>query len=96
VDVSTGLRTGPWKLPVSTALRLEDYRAGIAVYVVGRAVYLLPLAGEPNVTIRAPGPGPVHAQLVPSGLFYSYRAPGSPSRGRVAFVPMGSVLARFA
>ena len=86
VDVSTGVRTGPWRLPGSAALRLEDYRAGIAVYVLGRAVHLLRLAGEPNVTIRAPGPGPVHAQLGPSGLFYSYRAPGG--RGRVAFVPM--------
>ena len=91
VDVSTGVRSGPWNLPSSAALRLEDYRAGIAVYVVGRAVHLLRLAGGPNVTIRAPGPGPVHAQLVPSGLFYSYRAATSPGRGRVAFVPMSGL-----
>ena len=95
VDVSTGVRSGPWKLPAATpaALRLEDYQGGIAVYVVGRAVHLLRLAGEPNETIRAPGPGPVHAQLEPPGLFYSYRAAGG--RSRVAFVPMTALLRRF-
>jgi hypothetical protein len=107
VDTSRDLRTGPWKLPASpsagddvcgdpsgcrpAALRLEDFRAGTAVYVLGRAVHLLRLAGDPSVTIRAPGPGPVHAQLGSSGLFYSYRAPGSPGRGRVAFVPMAAL-----
>jgi hypothetical protein len=111
VDVSTGLRTGPWKLPAAAsagdgvcgdpsgcrpaALRLEDYQDGIAVYVVGRALRLLRLSGEPSKTIRAPGPGPVHAQLEPSGLFYSYRSAKDPSRGRVVFVPMAASLSRF-
>jgi hypothetical protein len=96
VDVSTGVRSGPWE-PASTSatLRLEDYQAGIAVYVVGRAVHLLRLSDGRDVPIRAPGPGPVQAQLAPSGLFYSYRPAGSPVRGRVAFVPMAAVLSRF-
>ena len=41
-----------------------------------------------DVAIRAPGVGPVHAQLEPSGLFYSYSPAASPSRGRIAFVPL--------
>jgi len=111
VDVSSGRRSGPWSLPASksagddvcadpsgcslAALRLADYQDGIAVYVVGRAVHLLRLSDRRDVTIRAPGVGPVHAQLEPSGLFYSYRPAGSPGRGRVAFVPMAAVLSRF-
>jgi hypothetical protein len=105
VDVASGARSGPWVLPASRsagddvcgdpngcrlpALRLADYQGGIAVYVVGRAVHLLRLADRRDVTIRAPGVGPVHAQLEPSGLFYSYSPVASPSRGRVVFVPLG-------
>jgi hypothetical protein len=94
VDLPTGLRTGPWNLPSSSILRLEGYRAGIAVYVLGRAVHLLRLSDGRDVPIRAPGPGPVQAQLAPSGLFYSYRSAGSPGRGRVAFVPMAALRSR--
>jgi len=104
VELSSGRRSGPWILPASrsagddvcadpsgcrlAALRLADYQAGIAVYVVGRAVHLLRLADRRDVTIRVPGLGPVHAQLEPSGLFYSYSPATRPPRGRVAFVPL--------
>jgi hypothetical protein len=99
VDVSSGRLGGPWILPPArsvgddvcgdpsgcraAALRLADYQAGVAVYIAGRVVHLLRLSDRRDVTIRAPGVGPVHAQLEPSGLFYSY------GRGRVAFVPAG-------
>jgi hypothetical protein len=102
VDLSSGQRSGPWILPAArsagddvcgdpggcrpAALRLADYRGGIAVYVLGRVVHLLRLADRSDVAIRAPGAGPVHAQLEPSGLFYSYSPVGNPSRGRVVFV----------
>jgi hypothetical protein len=103
VDLSSGQRSGPWILPASrsagddvcadpsgcrlAALRLADFQGDIAVYVAGRTVHLLRLADRRALAIRAPGLGPVHAQLEPSGLFYSY-SPGSPTRGRVAFVPL--------
>jgi hypothetical protein len=103
VDLSSGQRSGPWILPAAkstgddvcgdpsgcrpAALRLADYQAGVAVYVTGRTVHLLGLADRRDVAIQAPGVGPVHAQLEPSGLFYSYTPAASPGRGRVAFVP---------
>jgi hypothetical protein len=102
VDLASGRRSGPWILPAArsagddpcgdpsgcrlAALRLADYQNGIAVYVAGRTVHALRLADRRDVAIRAPGVGPVHAQLEPSGLFYSYSPAGSPRRGRVAFV----------
>jgi hypothetical protein len=105
VDLSSGQRSGPWILPAArstgddpcgdpsgcrlAALRLEDYQNGIAVYVVGHVVHLLRLAEKRDASIRVPGVGPVHAQLEPSGLFYSYSPAGSRGRGRVAFVPVG-------
>jgi hypothetical protein len=111
VDLTAGRRSGPWILPAAksagddvcgdpggcrpSALRLADYQGGIAVYVVGRAVHLLRLSDRRDVTIRAPGVGPVHAQLEPSGLFYSSGRAASPGRGQVAFVPLADVLGRF-
>ena len=111
MDVSSGQRSGPWILPASrsagddvcgdpngcrpAALRLADYQDGIAVYVAGRTVHLMRLSDRRDVTIRVPGVGPVHAQLEPSGLFYSYSPAGSLGRGRIAFVPLADVLARF-
>jgi hypothetical protein len=108
---SDGRRSGPWPLPASKssgdavcgdpngcklpALRLEDFQSGIVVYVVGRDVHLLRLSDKKEVKIRASGLGPVHAQLEASGLFYSYRPSARPGRGRVAFMPMATVLARF-
>jgi hypothetical protein len=102
VDLSSGLRSGPWLLPAAKSagdevcgdpsgcrpapLRLADYQNGVAVYVLGRVVHLLRLSDRRDVAIRAPGVGPVHAQLEPPGLFYSYSPAGNPSRGRVAFV----------
>jgi hypothetical protein len=104
VDMSSGRRSGPWSLPASrsagddvcgdpsgcrlAALRLADYQDGIAVYVAGRGVHLLRLSDRRDVTIRAAGVGPVHAQLEPSGLFYSYSPAAAPGHGRVAFVPL--------
>jgi hypothetical protein len=102
VDVSSGMRSGSWSLPASrsagddvcgdpsgcrlAALRLADYQDGLAVYVVGHAVHLLRLSDRLDSAIRVPGVGPVHAQLEPSGLFYSYSPVAS--RGRVVFVPL--------
>jgi hypothetical protein len=77
------------------ALRLEDVERGLAVYVLGRNVHVMRTSDGKQVTIRAPGSGPVHAQLEAPGLFYSYRPATSLGRGRVAFMPMADVLARF-
>jgi hypothetical protein len=87
-QISDGRRSGPWTLPSAKSLRVEDFQSGIAVYVVGRDVHLLRLADKHDQRIRAPGTGPVHAQLEAPGLFYSYRPPASPGRGRVAFLPI--------
>jgi hypothetical protein len=74
------------------ALRLEDLQSGIAVYVFGRDVHLLRLADGKSAVVRAPGRSPVHAQLEPDGLYYSYSL--APRASRVAFLPFAAVQAR--
>jgi hypothetical protein len=74
------------------ALRLEDVQSGIAVYVLGRDVHLLRLADGKSATVRVPGRTPVHAQLEPDGLYYSYSV--APRASRVAFLPFSAVVAR--
>jgi hypothetical protein len=75
------------------ALRLEDVQSGIAVYVLGRDVHLLRLADGKRAVVRAPGRSPVHAQLEPDGLYYSYSL--TPRSSRVAFLPFSGLAARF-
>ena len=76
------------------ALRLEDLQSGIAVYVLGSDVHLLRLADGKSATVRAPGRTPVHAQLEPDGLYYSYSLAARSSR--IAFLPFSSVVAKLA
>jgi hypothetical protein len=73
-----------------------DVERGLLVYTVGRVVHVLRLADgrqrlfvAPVVTERGdPYPSPVHAQIEPSGLFYSYQVR---REGRVRFVPLGEI-----
>jgi hypothetical protein len=39
--------------------------------------------------------GPVHAELERNGLYYSYNTPAGAKHGRVAFVPLDQLTARF-
>ena len=75
------------------ALRLEDIQSGIAVLVSGRDVRLVRLSDGKVALIRAPGRTPVHAQLEPDGLYYSYSLTARSSR--VAFLPFSGLAARF-
>jgi dipeptidyl aminopeptidase/acylaminoacyl peptidase len=85
-DAETGAFLRRW--PVSAAdARLEDVQGGVAVLVAGTDIHLLRLTDGRDAVIRAPGLGPVLAQLEPSGLFYSYRVDDTREPGRVAFVP---------
>lgn len=74
------------------ALRLEDLQSGIAVYVLGSDVHLLRLADGKSATVRAPGRTPVHAQLEPDGLYYSYSLAARSSR--IAFLSFSAVVAK--
>lgn len=73
-----------------------DVERGLLVYTVGRAVYVLRLADGHLRVFVAPVvkergdlyPPDVHAQIEPSGLFYSYPVR---RRGRVRFVPFGEI-----
>jgi dipeptidyl aminopeptidase/acylaminoacyl peptidase len=85
-DAQTGAFLRRWPSPSPDA-RLMDVQDGIAVLVVAAKVHLLNVWTGVAREIEAPGPGPVNAQLEPSGLFYSYRVDDAKYPGRVAFVP---------
>jgi Tol biopolymer transport system component len=74
--------------------RLVDADAGLAVYVVRRAVHVLRLRDGREDVIRPAGSGPVHAQLEAGGLFYAYSFASRP-RGRVVFIPRADLALRF-
>jgi hypothetical protein len=85
-DATTGVFQRRWPLPTPDAT-LTDLHRGIAVLVAGTDFDLLRLSDGREVTITAPGAGPVLAQLERSGLFYSYTANDAKYPGRVVFVP---------
>lgn len=76
-------------LPLPPSARLEDAAAGIATYVVGNEVHALRLSDRRDTTVTAARRGPVHSQIEPTGLYYSYSTPTRVRPGRIAFVPLG-------
>jgi len=92
-DPATGALRRTWTLRVANA-RLADVQAGLVAYVAGTRVHLLRLTDGVEHVIRAPGAGPVQAQIEAPGLFYSYTAPGTKFPGRIAFVPFARLFQR--
>jgi Tol biopolymer transport system component len=89
-DITTGKLEHTWPKPSSE--KLTDAAGGIAITLAGRTIHLLKLSDGLSTTLTPPGSGGTHAQIEPAGLYYSYTLPGNPRPGRVAFVPMRTVL----
>jgi hypothetical protein len=88
-NAANGVLLHAWPMPAGAIL--EDVQGGTAVYVTSADVHLLRLDDGHDAAITPPGSGPLHAQLEPGGLFYSYTAANPERPGRVAFVPTGSL-----
>jgi hypothetical protein len=86
LDLDTGSIVRRLALPTAGAI-LSGLQAGVALLVAGTQLHLLRLGNGKDAVINAPGTGPVHAQLTPAGLFYSYTVADRRYPGRVAFVP---------
>jgi hypothetical protein len=72
-------------------IRLADVHAGRAVVVSGSDVRVIRLDGrETRITTPGLATVPVHAQLEPDGLYYSYGVRHKQA-GRVVFVPSGKI-----
>jgi hypothetical protein len=82
-------------IPLAAGSKLRDLQDGLAVYLHGRVVHVLRLADDTDIRYTASGPGPIDAQIEPSGLFYSHNYKNARVPGRVVFVPMARVLKRF-
>lgn len=96
-DAATGTVRHRWPTVRSEApIALEDARGNLAVYMAGLRLHLLRLSDGRDVALDlVDAEGPVHAELEPDGLYYSYNTSVGPKRGRVAFVPLHRLTARF-
>ena len=65
-------------------LRFADQDRGLTLYILGRAIHLRRLSDGKDVVVRVPSKGPVHAQIEPTGLFYS-------SGNQITFVPRSEI-----
>jgi hypothetical protein len=99
LDARTGALKRSWK--VAKRARLEDVAGGLVLYIVGGQIHVRRLADGRDRAVPLPdnAQGPLHAQLEPSGLFYSWTLPLAPGEvlpeGRLAFAPMSRVAALF-
>jgi hypothetical protein len=97
-DVETGERRAAYPLerglgPVPVA---EAPEQGIATVVIGVAMHLIRLSDGKDIVLDIDNQaGPSHAELEPSGLFYSWNEPHTEKAGRLAFVPWEQVVAAF-
>jgi Tol biopolymer transport system component len=96
-DATRGTMKHRWLIaPSGAEISLEDAQGNFAAYTSGIAIHLLRLSdGRDRVLQIANEAGPAHAELEPAGLYYSYNAAGKKKPGRVAFVPLEELTARF-
>jgi Tol biopolymer transport system component len=97
-DAVSGTVRHRWPTASSEApLTLEAARGDFVVYKTGIALHLLRLSDGRDRIVEIPDEeGPVHAELERAGLYFSYNTPVGAKHGRVAFVPLRELTARFA
>jgi len=88
-DATSGVLVHAWHVPADA--KLQDAEDGVALYVTSTDVHLLRLVDGHETIIAPSGSGPLHVQLEPAGLFYSYTVSDPERPGRVAFVPAASL-----
>jgi WD40 repeat protein len=97
-DVETGQRRAAYPLergfgPVPV---VEDAEQGIATVVIGVAIHLIRLSDGKDLVLDIENQaGPSHAELEPTGLFYSWNEPYTRKPGRLTFLPWEDVVAAF-
>jgi hypothetical protein len=97
-DVRTGKRRAAYPLErgFGPTPLVEDAEQGIATVVTGVAIHLIRLSDGKDLVLDIDNQaGPSHAELEPTGLFYSWNEPYTRKPGRLAFVPWEQVVAAF-
>jgi Tol biopolymer transport system component len=97
-DASTGEKRKTLPLAADEGIRpyLLDVQGDLAVYVTGGAIHLLRVSSGRDAALAIPGAAPwLDARLEPSGLFVTWNQMYHRRRGRMAFVPMRTVVRAF-
>ena len=71
--------------------RLEDSASGLTVLTTGREVIVRDIASGRRATFAPAGRAPLHAQIEPAGLVYSYTVPDHKHPGRIRFIPLADL-----
>jgi Tol biopolymer transport system component len=97
-DTSTGAKKQALPLASDGGSRafLFDVQGDLVVYGTGGAIHLLRLSDGRDVALDLPGAAPsLDARLEPSGLFVTWNQMYGRRPGRMAFIPMRTVVQRF-
>jgi hypothetical protein len=89
-------RTLPLAADEGLAPFLLDVQGDLVAYATGGAIHLLRLSDSRDRALDLPGAAPwLDARLEPSGLFVTWNQMYHRRRGRMAFVPMRTLLRGF-
>jgi Tol biopolymer transport system component len=97
-DTSTGAKRQALPLASDGGSRpfLLDVQRDLVVYATGGAIHVLRLSDGRDLAVDLPGAAPwLDARLEPSGLFVTWNQMYNRRPGRMAFVPMRTVLRGF-
>jgi hypothetical protein len=97
-DTATGAKRQTLPLAADEGLRpyLLDVQGELVAYATGGAIHLLRLSTGGDVALRLPGAAPwLDARLEPKGLFVTWNQMYHRRRGRMAFVPMRTIMRGF-
>jgi TolB protein len=97
-DTATGAKRQTFPLAADEGLRpyLLDVQGDLVAYVTGGAIHLLRLSTGRDVALRLPGAAPwLDVRLEQKGLFVTWNQMYHRRRGRMAFVPMRTVIRGF-
>jgi hypothetical protein len=98
-DLKSGNRIGAQQLLATgkVSVKLEDADDVFVVYVSGRQIYARRTLDRKDVVLALPRNVrmPLHAQIEPAGLYYSYNVAGKDTLGRVGFVARARLISAF-
>ncbi len=97
-DAATGAKRQTRPLASDEGLRpfLLDVQGDLVVYATGGAIHLLRLSDGRDVALDLPGAAPwLDARLEPTGLFVTWNQMYAHRPGRMAFVPLRTVIQGF-
>ena len=79
-------------IPIGSGAKLRGFQNGLAVYLTGRQIHVLRLSNDKRFAFVPSKTGFVDARIEAAGLFYAFNPANRRNSGRIAFIPIATLL----